>query len=730
MKHKATSPRMLAAVCAALAVLTLAAFHGVLSNGFVTYDDDVYVTANTHVQKGLSSESIAWAFTTADCANWHPLTWLSHMLDVQLFGLKAGRHHLTSLLLHVFNVLLLFLLLVRMTGALWRCAFVAALFAIHPLHVESVAWIAERKDVLSTFLWLLTLAAWLGYVGSKERRGRIGSSNAGSGARSGGSFSGDGLEATRGRGTSRLNAGIAGSSTPTRRGLPAAAWYALVLVLFALGLMAKPMLVTLPFTLLLLDWWPLGRWDGGAGRQPEVSRGVGLRRQEDRSTSGGTDAGRVRSSGGEPHALSWLALEKAPLFAMSAVSCVVTFVVQRGGGAVQTIGDLAFPDRLWNAVLAYASYLVKMIWPVSLAIFYPRAQAGAAGWQVAASVLVLVGITMLAVRLARRAPYFAVGWFWYVGTLVPVIGLVQVGEQAMADRYTYVPLIGIFILVAWGLSEFAGRGVPRPAARSATTVVAIVIVLLLAVVTWKQVGYWRDGIALLTHAIGVTRDNAVAHTNLGVVLEEEGHADQAVPHMREAVRLTPGFARAHDNLGLALDKAGRDTEALGEYEEALRLIPGFADAHAHLGLLLARTGRYPEAVEHLREALERKPDSADAHFNLGMALAGADRIDAAIEQYNEALRLSPEMVEAHHGLGVVLVRKGLIPEAIQHYEQALRLRPGFGEVRNSLGIALARSGRMREAAGQFEEAVRLRPDFGEARANLRAAREALARQAR
>jgi len=480
-----------AAVAAAIVVLTLLAFRGVLSNAFVIYDDNVYVTENVHVQKGLDGESIAWAFTTTDGSNWHPVTWLSHMLDVQLFGLDAGRHHGTNLLLHASNAVLLFLLLVRMTGALWRPAFVACLFAVHPLHVESVAWIAERKDVLSTLFWLLTLAAWLSYLESKT-----------------------------------------------------AARYLLVVLLYGLGLMAKPMLVTLPFTLLLLDFWPLRRFALALGSR----------------------------------ALAGLLREKAPLFAMAAASCVVTLVAQRSGGSLETLEGLRFAERLANAVLAYASYLSKTFWPASLAVFYPHPHAGLLAWSVVGSALLLAGVTALALRLARRAPFVAFGWFWYVGTLLPVIGLVQVGSQSMADRYTYVPLIGLFVAISWGLAEL-GRG---RSVRYAVASLAGASLVALFVTGRVQVGHWADSVALFEHTLAVTSPNCLAHNDLGIVLFGMGRTDEAIAHFREALRIQPDYAEAHNNLGAALAQTNRVPEALEHFRQAVRLKPGFEEARDNL----------------------------------------------------------------------------------------------------------------------------------------------------
>jgi protein O-mannosyl-transferase len=537
------------ATCAALVALTLAGFGGVVGNGFVAYDDGVYVAANEHVRGGLRGGSIAWAITTTENSNWHPVTWISHMLDVQLFGLDAGKHHRTNLALHAANVAVLFWLLVRMTGALWRSAFVAALFAIHPLHVESVAWIAERKDVLSTFFWLLTIAAWLWWLSSK-----------------------------------------------------AAARYAAVLALFALGLMTKPMLVTLPFTLLLLDYWPLKRTARPA-----------------------------------------LLKEKAPLFAMAAASCVATVWAQRAGGAIRSLESFALSERLANALLSYAGYLGKTLWPVSLAVFYPYPHMGLGSPAVLASALVLAVVTVVALRFETTAPYVAFGWLWYLGTLVPVIGLVQVGEQSMADRYTYVPLIGIFVAIAWGLAELASRS--RAARLLVTTAAACSIAGLFAATT-IQVRTWADSVSLFTHALAVTKDNWTAHNNLGGVFSDQGKLDLAIAQFEETLRIRPAFAEGHYNLASALERSGRHDESIAQYLEALRLRPDYAEAHYNLANTQLHAGRLPEAIEHYESGLRLRPDDANAHNNLAIALNRSGRREEAIEHYREALRIRPDFEAA------------------------------------------------------------------------------------
>ena len=651
------------AVGAALVVMTFATFSGVLGNGFLNFDDDAYVTANPHVLKGVTGEGVGWALTSTDAANWHPVTWLSHMLDVQMFGMDAGRHHLTSLGLHAANTVLLFLLLLRMTGALWRCAFVAALFAIHPLHVESVAWVAERKDVLSTLFWLLTTGAWLRYVEAK--------------------------------------------SAPR---------YAAVLVLYALGLMSKPMLVTLPFTLLLLDFWPLAR------------------------------VGTIKDK----------ILEKAPLFAMGIASCVITVIAQHRGGAFDTLSRVGPPTRAINAVVAYATYLGRTFRPSSLSIFYPY-PVGVGAAIALGSAATLVGLTVLAFRLARRAPYFTFGWLWYVGTLIPVIGLVQVGAQATADRYTYVPLIGIFVALAWGLGELASRGA---ALRAAVVTISAASLVPLLVLSREQTRTWVDSTTVFEHALGVTQDNDVAHVNLGLVSFQQGRNEDAIKHYQEALRINPGLGAAHNDLGIALHVAGRDAEAVEQFRqaiagglssaevqvnygaalavtgqseaaierfgEALRLDPDSAEAHKNLANVLSRTGKHDEAMTHFDRAVQLRPDDATARFGRASALAGVGRFDAAMQEIQAGLRLKPDSPMALNFLGNLLARDNRTAEAIERYREAVRLKPDFVQARNNLGIALAQANRLPEAIEQFEEALRLKPDFAPARDNLLRARGAAA----
>ncbi|MGD8381071.1 MAG: tetratricopeptide repeat protein [Syntrophobacterales bacterium] len=605
-----------------LIFVTLVVFHQLPSHDFINLDDDILVYENPHVHAGLNKEGIAWAFTTFEAYNYHPLTWLSHMLDCELFGLRPGMHHLTNLLFHLMNTALLLFVLRRMTGALWRSGFVAALFALHPLHVESVAWVAERKDLLSAFFWFLSIWAYARYT---ERPG--------------------------------LN-----------RYLP-------VLLFFSLGLLAKPMVVTLPFVLLLLDFWPLGRTQfhqAGTDNRP-LQQKVSVFR------------------------LVW---EKIPLFALAAISIVVTFAAQQQGGALKSLEAFPLTTRIANALISYLSYIGKMIWPHNLAVYYPHS-GSIPVWQAAGAGLTLICVTVLVIWTARKRPYLAVGWLWYLGTLVPVIGLVQVGSQAMADRYTYLPLVGLFIALAWGVPcLFAGWRHRQ----SMLAILATIVLVSFTVCTWLQLRHWQNSITLFQHTLQVTTNNHFAHNNLGVALAQDGRLNEAISHYSEALRLKPGAFEVHNNLANALAAQGSVNEAIQHYFEALRLEPDYDKAHNNLGNVLAGTGRGEEAIIHYSEAIKINPDYAGAHYNLANALAAQGSVDEAIQHYFEALRILPDWAGAHNNLGVSLEKSGKLKEAIAHYHEALRIRPDYAKARNNLERALRLMG---ESAGGSIPVVKL-----------------------
>jgi len=649
-------------LCLLLAAAVMAVYAPVVTYDFIGLDDPLYVTQNDPVLEGLTPSGILWAFTTGSNSNWHPLTWLSHMLDADLFGKWAGGHHATSVLLHAVATVLLFLLLRRMTGAEGRSAFVAALFAVHPLHVESVAWISERKDVLSGCFWFLTTLAWVRWVEAPS---------------------------------------------PRR--------YAEALGCYTLGLMAKPMLVTLPFTLLLLDAWPLGRLAGFAPRRAAI-------------------AARLR--------------EKAPFFALAAASSVVTFLVQRSGGAVTSLEVLPYGDRFGNAVVAYAVYLRKLVWPSDLAIFYPLA-SDIPAWKIAGSFFLLAGITAVVVAAGRRRPWLPCGWFWYLGTMVPVIGIVHVGEQALADRYTYIPFVGLFVMIAWGGWDIA-RALSLPSAVRVAASVAVVAAAL--PVAALQVRHWKTSEAMFTHALSLDPDNWMAHRMLGAIRGMSGAYEEAMHHYAEVIRLRPHAYDAHDSLGASLaalgkpDEAmrhfeaalsiksddpdghfnmanvlagqGHDEEARGHYELALRFRDPFVQCRINLGLLLARLGRTDEARGQYIEALRADTASADASYNMGNLLQREKNWTEAARWYERAINLRPEFAEAQDNLGAALAAQGRTEEAIAHYTEAVRLNPENARAHNNLGTAQASLGRYDQAVGHYREALRVQPDYVEARVNL------------
>ncbi len=619
-----------------LVVATLAVFWQVRNHTFINYDDNDYVVDNPYVKGGLTLRSVIGAFTATYASNWHPLTWLSHMLDCQLYGLNPGGHHVTSLLFHITNTLLLFLVLRRMTGALWKSGFVAALFALHPLHVESVAWVAERKDVLSTFFWMLTMWAYVRY--SKQ---------------------------------------------------PSFSSYLLALLSFALGLLSKPMLVTLPFVMLLLDYWPLGRFQFGQG-------------------SGHQNPPLQRVS------IFYLVMEKVPFFVLSGVSSFLAFFAQQRGGAVGSLKAYALETRMANALISYVRYIERMIWPNRLAVLYPFPE-GFHLWEIVGAILLLVCISGLVIRAGRRHPYLGVGWLWYLGTLVPVIGLVQVGIQATADRYTYVPLIGLFIMVAWGFPDLLKAWQYR---RIVLSVSAGLLLSVLMIVARLQVYHWENDITIFKHTLDTTSNNFLMHNNLGLTLANQGKVQEAISHYNEALRINPYFARAQCNLGVVLARQGKIEEAMMHYTKALQIDPNYAKAHCNLGVALIRQGKAEEAITHYKEALRIKPDYVEAHYNLGIVLIRQGEIEEAVAHYTEILRIDPQDVEVHNNLGVALARQGKIQEATAHYKEALRARPNYADARYNYGEVLMRQGNIREAILHYTEALRVKPNFSEAHFSL------------
>ncbi|HEX4715529.1 MAG TPA: tetratricopeptide repeat protein, partial [Ktedonobacteraceae bacterium] len=532
------------------------------------------------------------------------------MFDCQVYGLHPWGHHLENVLLHGISAILLFLVLEQMTGALWRSAFVAAVFAVHPLHVESVAWISERKDVLSGLFFMLTLLAYGHYAHRQKSVGRTAWSFLGSPA------------------------------------------YWVVLVVFAMGLMSKPMLVTLPFVLLLLDWWPLQR--------------ITIDNQ--------------RSS------IAWLLWEKIPFLVLSAASCAATIWAQRE--TVTSLERLDFPLRVGNAFVSYAAYVWQMIYPVGLAVIYPHPENHLAPWKVGVSVLFLLVVSAGVAAGGRKHPFLLVGWLWYVGMLVPVIGLMQVGGQARADRYTYLPQLGLYIMVAWGAVDLCGSWRYRRAILGAAAAAIIATLLVLAHV---QTTYWKNGVSLMTHALACNSENYLAHYNLAVALAGQGKLAEAIQHYERAIQLRPHYAEAYNNLGDVLARQGKWPEAIQHFERALQLKPDYAEACNNLGAVLADQGEMPEAVQYYKRALELKPSYPNAHYNLGNALAHQGKLPEAIQHYERALQFKPNYAEACYNMGVALENQGKVSEAIQQFERAIQLRPDYVEALNNLSYVLATS---------------------------------------
>ena len=685
-------------ICLFLVLSTLVVYWPVTGHQFVNYDDTDYVTENSYVQAGLSAKGLAWVWHSDVARNWHPVTMLSHMLDCQLYGLRPGGHHLTNLLFHVANTLLLFLLLRSMTGALWRSGAVAALFALHPLHVESVAWVAERKDVLSTFFFLLTLSAYVAYVNRSRVQSPKSKVQGPKPKAQGSAVSGHAPRTTQDASRFTIH---------TVLHPPSSLFYALSLLLFALGLMSKPMLVTVPFVLLLLDFWPLQRLES-----PALSRSrfkVQGSRFKVSAPAGGPQPAATRQAA----PFSRLLWEKVPFLLLSAASCVVTFQVQQRGGSVLDVNNLPVAARVANALMSYVRYLGKMLWPEHLAALYLR-KVPWPFWQVGLAAIALLATSVAVIRLARRRPYLAVGWFWYVGTLVPVIGLVQVGMQTMADRYTYIPLIGIFIAVAWGAWELASAWrLPRVGLGIATAVVLAACMVLAR----QQIAWWRDSETLFQRMITVVEGNYMAHYNMGNLFSRQNKLPEAVQHYEAALRAEPNYAEAHNNLGAVLLRQGLFEEALEHYATAVRLKPEYL-YYFNLANAQVDAGKPADAVPNYQQALRLNPNSSQAHFNLGMAWQAQGKADAAMAELRAALQLQPDYESAEHNLANRLADAGRVEEAMTHYLAALRLDPNHAESYNGLGICYAMQGKFPEAERQFREAVRLKPDHSGAQSNL------------
>jgi len=616
--HFIQKRRLEIVICLLLVMVSTLIYFQLNGFEFVTYDDELYITKNPYIKAGFTRESIVWAFTSGYAANWHPLTWLSHILDIELYGLNPMGHHWTNLQIHMINCILLFLFLQWISGAIWRSAFVAALFAVHPLHVESVAWVAERKDILCAFFWILSMLAYVGYVRRPNK---------------------------------------------TR--------YLLLLILFTLGLMSKPMIVTLPFALLLLDFWPLNRYQSIIQeRKINISQ-----------------------------ALLTLVQEKIPLFLLSTVSSFITFWVQHHAGAVASITSIPLEARAANAIVSYTSYIWKMIWPLNLAVLYPLRE-----WhpgQVIMSGLLLSILIILAIWSRRRFPYFFVGWFWYLGTMIPVIGLVQVGVQRMADRYTYIPLIGLFIIVAWGMADISAKWSQRKNIRS---LFAGIVLIFLVIIAWMQAGTWKNGISLFSRAIKVTQNNYIAYCGLGQALERHGKYNEAVRYYLKALQINPNYAQAHFELGVTLKVQGNLTEALMHYFEALRIKPNYAKVHNNIGVILSNQGKSKEAINHYQRAIQISPNYAAAYYNLGIIFAKHGRVMEAIPNYQKALQFNFNMTQALYQLSWILAT--CEDGKYRNGEEAIKLAERLCQVtKYSQSLALDALAAAYAETGKFDIAV-------------------------
>jgi protein O-mannosyl-transferase len=616
-----------------LAILTVITFWSLKDCDFINFDDPIYVYENAYVQSGLNWNSIEQAFSFSSelvkkSGNWFPVTWLSLLLDYQIFGLNPSGYHLMNLLFHVMNTILFFLIFHRMTNSLWPSTFVAALFAIHPLHVESVAWITERKDVLSTFFWMLTMGAYSDYV---EHPG-------------------------------------------FRR-------YFLVLLFFVLGLMAKPMLVTLPFVLLLLDYWPLQRFGEITGMNSKASfgnrfrsklRGINPSAARDNSTNASNFIPSCRDSfsaslirigvstikPADPqykrsliYPLLW---EKAPLFALSVLSSIVTYIVQQKGGAVASIKAIPPVVRMGNAFVSYIAYIEKMIWPSNLAVFYPYSGL-LVPWQVLVSVFLLIAITLTVIWMVKRTPYLATGWLWYLGTLVPVIGIVQVGSQAMADRYTYIPLIGLFIMVAWGVPDLLKKWKHRKEILLASS---ILIILCLSIITWKQVMYWQNSIKLYDHALKVTHYNWFVYYSRGSAYADLGNYWQAIEDYDRAIEIEPGYAEAYNNQGVAYGYLGNYKKAIDDCSRAIKIKSDYIYAYYNRGSAYNYLGNYKQAIEDYDRAIKIEPSYSEAYNNRGNAYNSIGNYRQAIEDYSRAIFFKPKYAYAYYNRAFVYLSQG------------------------------------------------------------------------
>jgi len=614
-----------------LILVTTVLYWQVREFDFVNYDDTKYIVDNPHIQNGISFDSIIWAFTTQYFSNWHPLTWLSYLLDFKAFGLWAGGYHLVNLFFHICNTLLLFFVFRKMTGQIWQSGFLAALFALHPLHVESVAWISERKDMLSAFFWLLSIWAYIRYV---------------------------------------------------RRPL----WhrYLWVVVLFILGLMSKPMVVTLPFVLLLLDFWPLRRLELDI---PETKFYLKI-------------AGLIR--------------EKIPMFLLAAASAGITFYAQHQGGAVQSFDVLPLSDRLITAVTSYVIYIIKTVYPVKLVVFYPYL-VEISWWNSIVAIMTLASLTGLAIKLLHRDSYIIIGWLWFLGTMVPVIGLVQVGGQSMADRYMYLPMIGLLIIIAWGIPDLLAYSRYK---RAMVGLLAIITISIISTITWTQVGYWRNSTTLFSHAIGIMPDNVLARNKLGEALSKKGELIQAIPHYEFVLKQNPWNHDALINLGLTLLNMEKPSDATVYFNRVLEISPDDPQALRLSGYAMAAMGNYEQAIQYYVQALKKDQTNAELHFFIGVAYNALTKQSMAVHHYQKAIELKPDDTLASLNLGNIYYRSGRMDLAGKIYLFAFHHEPNNPDVLSKLGAVALSLGQTDRALNFFNQALQIRPDHRESQKGL------------
>lgn len=627
-----------------LSITTLAVYWQVHDFGFVSFDDTIYVSENKRVQQGISFDNLIWAFSpfkTNAQTSWHPLTTLSHMLDCQMFDLNPGAHHLVNLFIHIINVNLLFLSLYLMTKAPWKSGVVAALFALHPINVDSVAWVAERKNLLSTMFWILTMLAYIRY------------------ARKPGIFR-----------------------------------YLLTTCALTLGLLSKSMLVTLPCALLLLDFWPLGRIDLG-------QKFVASHPDSDPMF--------------QPSGIARLVMEKIPFLALSVGTIILTMSSQQLGNQLVDAAAAPMNLRIENAIISYVAYLWKMIWPTHLAVFYPFPKFIPL-LQTIGATLFLLAISALIFARARKSPWLVTGWLWYLGTLLPVIGLVQGGLwPALADRWAYVPFIGIFIIIAWGVPEFISH---RRLKQTGLVLMAAALLCVLSIMTWIQAGHWKNSQTLFKHALTVTSDNHIAHNNLGNTFFRQSRSKEAIYHFTQAIQIKPDYAEAHFNLANALKVMDKNNKAVKHYLQAIALRPNYEKACNNLAILLQDLGRTDEAITYFKRALLINPHYAQAQYNLAKALKNSGGIDAVINHYLQAIQIRPDDEQAHHGLAMALISASRFNEAFIHYHEALKINPYYSDAHYNLANALKNQGQLNKAIHHYNQTIDIQPENEKAHHNL------------